>query len=296
MQFKNVHIIINPSAGKEEPILTYLNKAFMAAGMNWQMSIVTPALDAYSITEKLIGKTDLVIVYGGDGTLSEVARALCQTDTPMAIIPGGTANVMSKELGIPQDSREAIDLIINGTTKLSNIDMGLANGVPFLLRISLGMMADMVLRADDELKDSLGQMAYGVTAIQTLMHNKVLKFGLLIDGEQIVEEGVLLTITNAGSIGISDFSFLPDMRVDDGLLDVILLNDADFLSVLRVAGSTLFQTESDVLKHWKCKEVSVFMEQPCSFIFDDREEQATEIHIKIIPRALKVLIPQPNSN
>jgi YegS/Rv2252/BmrU family lipid kinase len=256
------------------------------------VSLVTPTVDAFTIAGKLMGKTDLVIVYGGDGTLSEVARALCQTDTPLAIIPGGTANVMSKELGIPQDSREAIDLIIKGATKLLTIDMGRANGVPFLLRISLGMMADMVLRADDDLKDSLGQLAYGVTAIQTLMHNETLKFGLLIDGEQVIEEGVSLTITNAGNIGISDFSFLPDMRVDDGLLDVILLNDADFLSVLRVAGSTLLQTESDVLRHWKCKKVSVFMEQPCSFIFDDREESAAEIHIEIIPCALKVLVPR----
>jgi YegS/Rv2252/BmrU family lipid kinase len=232
------------------------------------VSVVSPVADAYSIAQKLLGKTDLIIVYGGDGTLSDVARALCQTDTPMAIIPGGTANVMSKELGIPQDSRDAIALITRGNVELLTIDMGNANSVPFLLRISVGMMADMILRTDQGMKDSLGQMAYGVAAIQTLIDTEVLKFGLLIDGEQFVEEGVSLTITNAGSIGISDLSFLPDMRVDDGLLDVILLNDADFLSVLRVAGSTLLQTESDVLKHWRCKEVSVFMEQPCSFIFE----------------------------
>ncbi|WP_295651598.1 diacylglycerol kinase family protein [uncultured Mucilaginibacter sp.] len=294
MRFKNVHVIINPATGKTEPVLSFLNDAFK--GIKWEATVITPGLDAFSITKKLIGKTELIVVYGGDGSLSEVAGALCGTDTPMAIIPGGTANVMSKELGIPQDSRDALALIVDGPSKIMTIDMGIANNMPFLLRINLGMMADMVLLADDELKDNLGQMAYGVAALQTWMGAEPIRFGLLIDGEQVIEEGVSLTVTNAGNIGIGHFSFLPDMSVNDGFLDVILLNDADLLSVLRVAGTTLLQTESNVLKHWKCKQVSIFLEKSHSYVFDDCEKHAAEIHINILPGALKVLIPYQHNN
>jgi len=293
MNFEKVHIIINPASGKEEPILSYLNKAFINLGMHWEIMVTQPPdNDAFTIAEKLVGKTDLVIVYGGDGSVSEVARALYDSETPMAIIPGGTANVMSKELGIPQDSVDAINLMVAGNYQIVEIDMGLANNVPFLLRINLGIMADMVLQANQELKDSFGQLAYGVTAIQTLISAEPVQYKMIIDEKEFTEEGVALTVTNAGSIGISDFSLLPHMSVTDGYLDVILMNDADLFSVLRVAGSTLFQTESDVLKHWRCKEVSLMMQNKVKYVADDSEKHDSEIHIKIVPKALKVLVPK----
>lgn len=293
MDFKKVHIIINPASGKEEPILSYLNKAFINSGTHWEIIVTQPpGNDAFTIAEKLIGKTDLIIVYGGDGSVSEVARALHNSETPMAIIPGGTANVMSKELGIPQDSVDAINLIIAGNYEAVEIDMGLANNVPFLLRINLGIMADMVLHATQQLKDSFGQLAYGVTAIETLISAEPVPYKLIIDEKEYTEEGVALTVTNAGSIGISDFSLLPHMSVTDGFLDVILMHDADLFSVLRVAGSTLFQTESGVLKHWRCKEVSLIMPNKVKYVADDSEKQDSEIHIKISPKALKVLVPK----
>jgi diacylglycerol kinase (ATP) len=297
MKFKNVHIIINPASGKQEPILSYLNKAFINLGINWEILVTQPPdNDAFCIAEKLVGKTDLIIVYGGDGSVCEVARALYGTNTPMAIIPGGTANVMSKELGISQDTVEAIELIIGNSHKIVAIDMGLANDVPFLLRINLGIMADMVLQANRELKDSFGQLAYGVSAIQTLVASQPVEYKLIIDEEEVIEDGVALTVTNAGSIGISDFSLLPDMRVDDGYLDVVLLNDADLFSVIRVAGSTLFQTRSDVLKHWRCKEVSIMMKRASKYIADDTEKQDKEIHIKVIPKAIKILVPKQHQS
>jgi diacylglycerol kinase (ATP) len=229
-------------------------------------------------------------VYGGDGSIAEVARALYGSNTPMAIIPGGTANVMSKELGIPQDAVEAIRLIASGDTKIIAIDMAIANQTPFLLRVNLGIMADMILQTNRELKNNFGQLAYGISAIQTLVQSAPAKFNLLIDGQEFIEEGVTLTVTNAGNIGISDFSFLPDINVTDGYLDVILMNNTDLMSLLRIAGTMLFQTDSEVLKHWRCKQVTVTMEHSTSYICDDTEEQAASIAIKIIPGVLKVLV------
>src|SRR5690348_15921530 len=111
MQFNNIHIIVNPAAGREEPILSYLNTGLIISGIRWDVTVTTPYNEAYDIAMRLVGKTDLIVVYGGDGSVSDVARALYGKQTPMAIIPGGTANVMSKELGIPQDAIEAIDLL-----------------------------------------------------------------------------------------------------------------------------------------------------------------------------------------
>ncbi|RKR84927.1 YegS/Rv2252/BmrU family lipid kinase [Mucilaginibacter gracilis] len=290
MHFKNIHIIINPASGKEEPILSYLNTVLIDSGIHWDVSVTTPFRQAFDIAKWLIGKTDLIVIYGGDGSIAEVGRALYGCDTPMGIIPGGTANVMSKELGIPQDAVDAVKLIAGGHTKVITIDMAMANQTPFLLRVNLGIMADMILQTNRDLKNNFGQLAYGISAIQTLVQSAPMQYKLLIDGQEFNEEGVTLTVTNAGSIGFSDFSFLPDINVTDGYLDVILMNNTDLTSLLRVAGTMLFQTESDVLKHWRCKQVTVTLNQPVSYICDDTEQQSSVISIKIMPRVLKVLV------
>lgn len=290
MQFNNIHVIVNPASGREEPILSYLNTVLIDTGIHWEVSVSTPYREAFDIARSLIGKTQLIVIYGGDGSIAEVARALYGCDTPMAIIPGGTANVMSKELGIPQDAVDAIKLIAGGHTKIISIDMGMANGTPFLLRVNLGIMADMILQTDREFKNSFGQMAYGISAIQTLVYSATSQYKLLIDGEEFTEEGVTLTITNAGNIGIGDLSFLPDINVSDGYLDVIVMNNTDLLSLLRVAGTMLLQTQSEVLKHWRCKQVTVMLNQPTNYICDDTGQTSSFIDIKIMPNVLKVLV------
>jgi diacylglycerol kinase (ATP) len=295
MKFKNIHFIVNPASGKEEPILTYLQRAFYEKQITWNVTVTHSDADAFNTAKSLIGKTDLAVVYGGDGSITQVARALYGSETPMGIIPGGTANVMSKELGIPQDSEKAIELFVNGSSKIIKMDMGEANGCPFLLRINLGIMADMILNADAALKNKLGQIAYGITAIKTIDTAKPTVYKLMIDGKEIKEEGVSLTVTNAGNIGIADLSLLPGISIDDGFLDVILLKDANLLSVLQVAGTTLFQTASDVLKRWKCKEVTITMNKSTKYICDDCEEKAKVINIKILPLALNVVVPSNKS-
>ena len=291
MHFTQIHFIINPAAGGDEPIETYIEEALKDKGITWHIKTTQNEDDAYNTAKQLAGNTDLIIVYGGDGSVSQVANALHSTDTPMAIIPGGTANVLSKELGIPQDAKQALDLILGDQSHVVKMDMGQANENLFLLRINLGIMADMILNADIDLKKKLGQTAYGVSAIKTIVATEPVKYNLLIDGKEFNEEGVSLTITNAGNIGVAEMSFLPGISIYDGYLDVILLHRSNPLSLLQVAGSTLFQTESDVLKHWRCKEIKIIMEQQMAYICDDFEEEATIIDIKIIPNVLNILVP-----
>jgi diacylglycerol kinase (ATP) len=291
MAIKNIHIIINPAAGEDEPILSYLNKAFLDSGIKWEVSVTRKDYSAKEIAKSLIGKTDLIAVYGGDGSVMEAAQALIGTDMPLAIIPGGTANVMAKELGIPTDVMEALALIRNNELAVRKIDTGLVNGEPFMLRVNFGIMADMVTHADREMKENFGQLAYGFSTLQTLIDVHPTLYKMKIDGKAIEEEGVSLTITNSGNIGLEGYSFLPGISVSDGFFDVILLNHADLSSILRVTGSTLFHTDSDVLKRWKCKEVTIELDHAQKFICDDIEKEASCIHINVVAKSLNILVP-----
>jgi diacylglycerol kinase (ATP) len=291
MKFKHIHFIINPASGKEEPILSYINQVFDNSDINWDVTVTKRGISAGDIARNLIGKTDLIAVYGGDGCVTEVASALYETAMPMAIIPGGTANVMAKELAIPIDTKEAIQLLISEKASFKIIDMGLMNDHPFLLRVNLGIMADMILETDRDLKDNIGQMAYGVTAIKTIANAEPIKYQLEIDGKYIEESGVSLTVTNSGNMGIGDFALQPGISITDGLLDVILLKDTNFVSLLKVAGSTLLQNETDAIRHWSCKQVTITTEQEQHFICDDYEETARVLNIKVAPAAIRILVP-----
>jgi len=296
MKFKRIHIVINPASGKEEPILSYLNKGFEKSGSEWSISIVHKKSDIKKCIKKIIKHSDLIVVYGGDGTVVEVAQHLINKDIPLAILPGGTANILAKELGVSSSTEDAIALINSPNNKIIKIDTGLMNDVPFLIRVNFGIMAEMVSNTDRNLKNNFGQFAYGISALQTMIDAEPMKFKLKIDGVEIKEEGVSLTVTNSGNIGIEGYEFLPDISVVDGYFDVILLDHSNFISVLKVAGSILMQTESEVLKRWKCKNITIKLPKPHTIICDDSEIKVKEIKISVKPKSLNVLVPLEKSS
>lgn len=111
MKLKHIQFIINPASSKAEPILSLIYEALKDSKTDWDISLTKKKVDAGGMAKKLIGKTDLIVVYGGDGCVTSVAAALHGTKTPMAIIPGGTANVMAKELGVPADTKGALAVL-----------------------------------------------------------------------------------------------------------------------------------------------------------------------------------------
>lgn len=270
--------------------MNYINDVLKDTGIQWDVSIIQENVSIADIVGSVASKTDLIAVYGGDGCVTEVAKCLIKSNMPMAIIPGGTANVMAKDLGIPLDTKEALALL-TGEHEIKKIDTGIVNNAPFLLRINIGIMADMIINTKREAKDKLGQLAYGVTAVQTISKAEKVQFKLVIDNKTIETTGTSLTITNFGHSGIGNYSLQPGISITDGLLDVLLLQDAGIEAMLKVAGSTLFKTETDAVQHWKCKEVIVTMYHEQPIICDDDEQSAKELHIKVVPASLTILTP-----
>jgi diacylglycerol kinase family enzyme len=105
---KRIYVVINPGSGQPKPVLHTLNSVFRAAGVDWEASVTQESGDGHRFArEALAAGADVVAAFGGDGTVMEVAGALMGEDVPVAILPGGTANVMSVELGIPNDLEAA---------------------------------------------------------------------------------------------------------------------------------------------------------------------------------------------
>lgn len=198
---------------------------------------------------------------------------------------------MAKELSIPQDAEVALRLIRDGDYQLKRIDTGVVNDRPFLLRVNLGIMASMITETDPELKDKLGQFAYGLATIKTIREAEPVTYQLMLDGEHITATGVSLTITNSGSLGIGDLQLQPGISVSDGLLDVVLLKDAGLTSVIKAAGGSLLGRETEAVCHWKAKTVTVTLPERQTYLCDDCEDQATQLSLHIVPASLTVIVP-----
>lgn len=288
-----VQVIINPAAGKEQPILKTLNAVFKAAGTDWDISITKKAGDGTrQAQEAAAGKADVVIVHGGDGTVMEAARGLMHSQVPLAIVPGGTANVMAAELGIPNDLEEACLLAVNPDAPIRLIDMGQMGEHPFLLRAGMGFEAAMVQGADRGLKDRLGLLAYAISGLQELADPEVALYRMILDGEEIEVEGLTCIIANSGNIGTAGISLVPGIDVSDGFLDVLVMTRADLPSLLALAASVVSGTENaPALQHWRVKE-GRFTSEPRQAVQVDGEILAeTPIEIKVIPQAVQVIVP-----
>ena len=190
--FKKLQVIINPAAGVGRPILQALNSGFKDSGIEWDVSITHKAGDAERLAKQAVEDgADIVGVHGGDGSVMEVASALRGTTTPLAIFPGGTANVMSVELGIPNTDLDAsIDFIAKGNYTTRLIDMGWVNDRLFLLRVGIGLEADMMKSADQEIKNRFGLLAYAFSALNEMRNLMPTFYRVRVDGELHVLAGL----------------------------------------------------------------------------------------------------------
>lgn len=293
--YKRIHVIINPASGQDRPVLSILNSIFHPADVEWQVSITHKPGDAIRFArEAAQSGVDVVAAYGGDGTVMEVASGLVGTKVPMAIFPGGTANVMSVELGIAGDLAEASALVCNEDAITRDVDMGQIGDRYFILRTGIGLEANMVEGADRNLKDKIGSVAYWVAALQALRDTKVSHYQLTLDGQEIESEGVTCIINNAGSVGGGGLSIAPNISVSDGLLDVVVIRSADLGSLLSVAASVVAGNENaQPLQHWQAREISIIADPPQTVQTDGEVIGQTPVKITTLPGAVRIIVPKP---
>jgi YegS/Rv2252/BmrU family lipid kinase len=295
-KIKNIRIIINPAAGIGESILPIINASMKEAGIKWEASITHQAGDAIQFAKAAVKEgIDALAVYGGDGTLREAISGLIGSEIPLVILPGGSANVMATELGIPSDLKEACMLLSQDPLETKTIDVGQFNKRYFIVRISLGFEADVVKGADRQSKNKMGIFAYFLSAAAALKKTKRTVYHLKIDGQEHEVQGLTCIITNTGNLGFSNISFDKHIDVSDGFLDVIVVRKVN-LSMFKLMVVTLLKRERpdnlELVEHWQGKDISVSSSPKQTVQCDGEILEKIPLHIKIIPGAIKVLVPK----
>lgn len=291
MKYKNITCIINPSSGKDTPILGAINEAVQKSHQPWNIHVTQKPGDIEQyVKDGLNAGTDLFIIYGGDGSVMEAARTLVSKQIPLLVLPGGTANVISKELALPQNCADILKLLLEDKLFIQSIDVGQLNDIPFLLRVNFGLLGDMVKETSSQTKQNYGQLAYGLTVASQLQKAQLKQYTIFIDEQEMSLDAVGLMVTNMGNIGIGNLSIHPNVATTDGLLDIVVIQNSNLSSIVSLAASTLTQSENtDNLKHYQAKHIMITPKEKESVICDDEEIQYDSYNFTVLPKALQLL-------
>jgi YegS/Rv2252/BmrU family lipid kinase len=236
---------------------------------------------------------DIVAACGGDGTVNETLNGLACSETPLAIIPTGTVNVLAMELGIPLEPPDAVKLLAPGAGNISWIDLGRAGDRYFGLMAGVGMDAAVVASLNPVMKKALKEAAFAVQGLGTYLTHEDPLFRVTTD-ERIVE-GYFAVFGNSSNYG-GAFGITPLADMRDGLLDVCVLKDKSLVSTVWYWVTALINahiTHPKVEYFRTERAVIEAVEEGEEVLVQTDGEVAGKLPMecRVMPRALRVVVP-----
>ena len=173
-----------------------------------------------------------VYVLGGDGTVRLAAGAVAGSESALAVLPGGTANVWAKEAGIPRNLLKALDAHLDGQQVA--MDLGRAGEEPFLLMAGIGWDAQIANTVTAPLKRQLGVFAYVLHGVPMLHRLRTTDIAWATEGESVEEQVGLIVVSNTRLYG-GILMFSPEASARDGQLDACIFTPRHAPEALRHA-------------------------------------------------------------
>ncbi|ARS35127.1 diacylglycerol/lipid kinase family protein [Pontibacter actiniarum] len=290
----NLLFVINPISGDvekedlEEEIATICQEHHI----RFEIYKTTGEHDKETIKEKLDQqKYDAVYAIGGDGTVSIVASLLINTTTPLGIVPLGSGNGLSKDLHIPQDTEEALELIHRHVVR--NIDTVLLNGVPSIHLSDFGFNALVVKRFCEG--DTRGPGSYAWIAMQEYLGYEAKRYRIETDAESFEGQAFMVTVANANAFG-TNANINPDGILNDGKFEICLIEPfpkAAGIGILYKLYTDSIDT-SVYTRTISCKKATIYnLEHEVMHIDGEPMNLGEVITAEIQPKSLKVILPLP---
>jgi len=183
--YQRITVLINPRAGKQSATSAgQIADALRVAGCDTSDIRVTEGSSfARAAADALQRGSQMIVTAGGDGSVSAAASVVAGTDAALGVLPLGTLNHFAKDLGIPLDLAEAAAVLARGRTV--SVDIGDANGRPFINNASIGMYASLVSERAAMQRVGRGKwIAHGLAAIRVWRRYRYLRVVLDVDGER----------------------------------------------------------------------------------------------------------------
>ncbi len=298
-------LIFNPMAGRF-PSLPLVERAAKILGANgWDIELVkTQGGDHITKLAKRAAKDklDAVFIAGGDGSLHKAVAGLLDSDTSLAVLPSGTANVWAQELGLPTLSwtnwaalEQSVKKILNGNIHV--MDVGICQGIPFLLWGGVGFDAFVVhhLEPRTRWQKQFPATQYAANVAWFARTWSGMDLDIRVDGERMEGTFIVALATNihlyAG--GLAEIS--PSAKLDDGRMDLWLFSGDSMLETLQhlfdLASGKHLDSAKTIQK--TCQDIKIQSNADMYLQLDGEPAQPSRnVKIAIKPHALKVMVPE----
>lgn len=239
------------------------------------------------IAAEHIGKVDIVIAVGGDGTVNEVASGIVGSETVLGVLPYGSGNGLSRFLGVPMDPGGAVRNINNW--HVETIDTGRADGDWFFNMAGMGFDAHIaeVFSRDGK----RGFFTYVKSAFREVMNYKADKYQLDIDGKKYEREAFMLSIANSSQYG-NNAHVSPEASVQDGLLDVCIIKQFPLwrFPELGIRMFTKTAGGSKYLEIIRGKNITINRTQEGPMHLDGEPRMSgARVEVKVVPASLRII-------
>ncbi len=292
---QSVFVIFNPVSGQGDPEerKKIISNALARHGYRCQFIATSKEEGAAELARQALKDgLDLLAVSGGDGTVMEVMSALVGTNIPVAVLPAGTGNLLSVNLGIPTTVPDAVDVALSG--KPYALDLArTGDGKYFAIMGGIGLDAQVIADAGREAKRRLGVLAYVWSTLKNLPRRRQLVEILLDDRPPLRQRVKTVMVANMGRI-TGGLEAVPTASPSDGLLDVVVVRTetpGQWLRLLLFA--LLGRTQQDpAFDVHQVRRVTVRSRRPQPVQMDGEEVgRAREWSVEVVPGAACVLVP-----
>jgi len=297
----HIYIILNPVSGTEdaERLQRTIAHHFAAQPGAYEIYRTTGQERLADVVQEAQRRGfETFVAAGGDGTVSAVADGLVNTHLPLGILPTGTGNVLARELGIPLNPKDALELV-TGAHQTHAIDVLRAGARHCLLSVSLGLSSLTMQDTGREEKRVFGLLAYLWTGVKKLVGFQPVGFELTLDGDTFYRRAAEVTVANDGVLGMPAFRWGPDVALDDGRLDICFIHARNLLAYLKIGrhavwGKQRHEPRLHCLEGGKRATVRADRDLPVQA--DGEIIGRQSIEVEILPRALDVIVPATRSS
>ncbi|MEX0741093.1 MAG: lipid kinase [Pseudohongiella sp.] len=285
-------LIVNPKSrqGAEAELDEGL-KRLEAKGMDVEYLVSHSAEESREAVKARKADIDLVIVGGGDGTISSMAGTLLECGLPLAILPLGTANDLARSLCIPDEIELAIEVI--AANHRQRIDLGEVNGHYFFNVANMGLGVHVTEELTSEVKKRWGVFSYVRALIAAIMRHDQFHARLTVDGDKYRHRSMHLTVGNGRYYGGGNV-INENARIDDGrlwLYSLRPLTSWEFLTLAPLLRSGQQNRDRRVFCA-QAEEIEVSTGTRSMEIHADGEPVTqTPARFRILPKMLEVVAP-----
>jgi len=295
--------IINPVSGAgadpsvAERRIASIRDATNRRGLSAEIHLTKSAGHARELAAaSAAADTDLVIVWGGDGTINEAGGALIGSSTTLALIPSGSGNGLAAALGTPRDSDAALALAFEGATR--TIDAGIMADRPFFNIAGVGFDARVARLFNERGAGRRGAWPYVAIGIREGCRYEALEYVLTLDGDRQRVRAFLIAFANGREYGIGA-RIAPLAELDDGRLDATLVEYrpmlARFWDARHLAMGTVHRARSVTTR--RVVHAVIETDGPMEFHVDGEPGiERDRIEVRIVPAALKVRVTRQSGD